>query len=81
MGRIKNTEIMVNDIIGEIAAESWYEAQDTLENLKQEARELAYATVEEQLDSDEIDVDDWEAVIGEDLETYIDEIIDAEWDI
>lgn len=81
MGRIKHTEVAVNEIVGNAAADSWSEAYDQIEDLKEQAREDIRAQVEEYLDSQDIDVDDWESVMDEDLNDFIDEYIYSEWEV
>lgn len=81
MGRIKHTRDFINDIVGEVAADGWAMAQDTIEELKDECRDDAYAQVEQYLLDQDIDVDDWEDVMGETLAEFIDEYIYAEWEV
>ena len=85
MGRIKATESMIMDIICDVSAGHADDLQDMINDAVTDAREAAAedarAQIELYLETMDIDVDDWEAVLGEDLDDYILDVVESEVEV
>ena len=81
MGKLKKLVDSIDEIIGIGAEHGWYDMQDRIREHKEVLAGVIYDAVEKKLKASDNTVDDYEALVGEDLYSLIQREIDIEWKV